>query len=244
MTGHIDDDRLQDFREGLLDPEMELAVRQHLHGCGRCRKELDEISSLLGDLGDLPSEAEPSRDLWPQIAWRLEAGRKESKAGFRVPEGSGHPELSLEGPPYVNARTRRRISLPAWQVLAASIALMVVSGGVVWTVLSGRIDAGTAGVSLPASPAALAAWGDASGGYDQALADLEAVLEQGRGVLDPETVRVLEKSLQSIDEAMEQAGDALAQDPGSTVLRRFLADNLRKKMNLLRKAAMAVYANT
>ena len=154
------------------------------------------------------------------------------------------PASPAEAPAGRTVRAPRRVSLPAWQLLAASIVLMLVSGGVVWTVLSGRFQNGRPGYPLADSPAVLASWGDAYDGYDQATADLEAVLEKGRGVLDPETVRVLEESLRSIDEAIEEAGDALAQDPASPVLRRFFADNLRKKMDLLRKAAMAVYANT
>lgn len=244
MTGHIDNDRLQDFSEGLLDPAAETEVREHLASCVRCREELEAISSLIGDLGDLPTQAEPSRDLWPQIAWRIEAGWKGAE-GKEVLRDEAVPAASPEGRPSERTtRAPRRISLPAWQLLAASIVLMVVSGGVVWTVLSGRVEGGSPGYPLPDSPAALAAWGDAYGGYDQALVDLEGVLEKGRGVLDPETVRVLEESLRSIDEAIEEAGDALAQDPASPVLRRFLAENLRKKMDLLRKAAMAVYSNT
>jgi hypothetical protein len=244
----MEEDRLQDFAEGLLDPEMELEVRRHLEGCPRCREELERVSSLIDDLGDLPIEAEPSRDLWPQIAWRIEAGRKEMEAeigrGGRADQSDvGRAPSNLE-PLEVRTRARRRITLPAWQLLAASITLMIVSGGVVWTFLSARVDAGPSGYPLVDSPAVLAAWGDAYGGYDQALADLEDVLEKGRDLLDPETVRVLEESLQSIDEAIQEATDALAQDPASTVLRRFLADSLRKKMDLLRIAAMAVYSNT
>jgi hypothetical protein len=244
MTGHSEEDGLQDFTEGLLDPEMELEVRRHIEGCPRCREELERVSRLIEDLGDLPTEAEPARDLWPQIAWRIEAGRKEVEREIDRGEGARSSDPSRQRHSEGTPRTRRRVTLPAWQLLAASIVLMVVSGGVVWTFLSGRADAGRPGYPLPDSPAVLAAWGDAYGGYDQALADLEDVLAKGREVLDPETVRVLEESLRSIDEAIQEATNALAQDPGSNILRRFLADNLRKKMDLLRIAAMAVYANT
>lgn len=92
--------------------------------------------------------------------------------------------------------------------------------------------------------AQMVGWEEAYGEYDQAVADLEAVLEKGREVLDPETIRVLEENLQSIDRAIQDAGDALMNDPASTLLQRFLADNLRKKVDLLRRAAGAVYAST
>lgn len=100
--------------------------------------------------------------------------------------------------------------------------------------------------STPAATSAAmnAGWVDAFGGYDQALEDLQTVVEQGRGVLDPETVRVLEENLATIDNAIQQAKDALERDPGSLVLQRLLSENLRRKVDLLRHAALAVYANT
>ncbi len=220
MTRHVEDGALNDFREGLLDREEEERVRGHLEGCQVCRGELARLSKLAEDLGSLPVEATPSRDLWPQIAWRI--------------ENSGA----------VEKRARHRVSLPAWQLLAASIALMVISGGIVWTFLSGSPGPASVGDSGVRTPAQFVGWEEAYGGYDEAVADLETVLETGREVLDPETVRVLEESLGTIDQAIEEAGDAVRQDPASPMLQRFLADNLRKKMELLRTAAMAVYAKT
>ena len=87
-------------------------------------------------------------------------------------------------------------------------------------------------------------WVEAYGGFDEAVADLEAALEQGRHVLGPETIRVLEENLAIIDKAIQDAREALATDPGSPVVRRILAENLRWKVNLLRHAVSAVYANT
>jgi hypothetical protein len=223
MTRHIDHSLLQDFREGLLDPEAEGQVREHLDGCFHCREELEALTELLHGLGDLAVEAQPSRDLWPQIAWRMESAKTRSPAP---------------------AERGRRVNLPAWQLLAAGIALIVISGGSVWAFLSGRMDAGAPSGPVQQVPALLVGWEDAYGGYDQAVTDLETVLEKGREVLDPETVRVLEENLRTIDRAIQEAGEALMQDPASTALQRFLADNLRKKVELLRQAAGAVYANS
>jgi hypothetical protein len=121
---------------------------------------------------------------------------------------------------------------------------MVISGGTVWAVLSERTDAGGSLGRVSRNPAQLVSWEDAYGGYDQAVADLEAVLAGGREVLDPETVQVLEENLQAIDRAIQEAEEALSRDPGSTVLQRFLTINFRKKVDLLRQAAGAVYATT
>ena len=241
MTRHIDDSLLQDFLEGLLDPEAEEEVREHLDACSQCSEERAVLTELLDGLGGLPTEAQPSRDLWPQVAWRMEGAKTRDSAPADVDD----PEAEEYGdPPRPQPRKGWRINLPAWQLLAASIALMVISGGSVWAFLSGKMDAGGPFGPSPQSPTQFVGWEDAYGGYDEAVAELEAVLERGRETLDPETVRVLEENLQAIDRAIQEAGDALMQDLASTVRQRFLADNLRKKMDLLRQAAGAVYATT
>jgi len=238
MTRHIDDSQLQDLREGLLDPEAEAEVREHLETCSQCRDELSALAELLDGLGGLPLEAQPARDLWPQIAWRMEG----SQAGGSVPAEVDHPEQS--DAQALEPRIGRRVNVPAWQLLAASIALIVISGSSVWAFLSGRMDPGGLQSPVQQAPTQLVDWEETYGGYDEAVEDLESVLERGREVLDPETVRVLEENLQTIDRAIQDAEDALMQDPASTVFQRFLADSLRKKMNLLRQAAGAVYAIT
>jgi hypothetical protein len=232
MKRHVGFDELQDLREGLLSPEERDEVLAHLESCATCRGELGALSSLMDSLGELPLEAQPSRDLWPQIVWRIDAG---SEASRRV-----------ESPSLSRAKPRRQITLQAWQLAAASIALALVSGGVVWAALSGGLrDPGpVASVPAQGSLAQPVGWETALDEYNEAVAELEEVLELGRGVLDPETVRILEENLQAIDNAINESQAALAQDPGSKILGRFLAENLRRKVDLLRRAAAAVYANT
>jgi hypothetical protein len=241
MTWHIDEDRLNDFKDGLLDPEEDARTRSHLDSCAECRDRLDALTRLLEDLQGMPVEAQPARDLWPQIAWRMEGVRQSGSVSEGETEG-----LPLVGETSGEGRVKgsRRVSLPAWQLLAASIALIVISGGSVWAILSGGPGAASReGVGIQ-TPAQLVGWEEAYGGYDEAVADLESVLEEGRAVLEPETVRVLEESLSAINLAIEEARRAMAEDPASPVLQRLLADNLRRKMDLLRQAAVAVYANT
>lgn len=241
MIRHIEYGELQDFLEGLLDQEMEEKVREHLASCEHCRQELEGLSELREMLGGLPVEADPARDLWPQVEWRI-GGTKAGEPGVE----SASPDAETPDPilSVASSGAGRRISVPAWQLLAASIALMVISGATVWTLL-GRSPGVIAPVGpVPESPAHMVNIQEAYGGYEEAVADLETVLERGREVLDPETVRVLEENLRTIDLAIQDAQYALMNDPASTVLQRFLAENLRKKVDLLRRAAGAVYAIT
>lgn len=221
MKRHIDESLLQDFLEGFLDPEEEAAVQEHLDSCSECVGQLESLTELLHNLKELPLEALPARDLWPQVAWRM-GGAETADAG----------------------KDRKRFSLSGWQLMAASIALMVISGGSVWAVLSRGADQGAGLAARPDAPAQFVSWEESYGGYDEAVTDLEAFLERGREVLDPETVEVLEENLRVIDDAIEEAREALARDPASSVLQRFLAENLRKKVDLLRHVAGAVYAIT
>jgi hypothetical protein len=94
-------------------------------------------------------------------------------------------------------------------------------------------DAGTGGVRL-------ANFADSQ--YDAAVADLQRALQEGRGKLDPKTIEILEKNLTIIDQAIEQARQALTKDPANTYLNSYLADARRRKLDLLRDAT-AVLAN-
>ena len=76
MNRHVDFEELQDFQEGLLPSEREEEVRRHLEGCPACQDELAALQGLLADLGDLPKEGVPARDLWPQIQWRISGSRE------------------------------------------------------------------------------------------------------------------------------------------------------------------------
>jgi anti-sigma factor RsiW len=241
MTEHIESGELQDFGEGLLPPAEEARVRSHIEDCPQCREELEALSLVREGLGGLPLEANPSRDLWPQIAWRMEGVPVVGAGGTR--EGRPSEEALPEGTAR-NRKKARLFSVPAWQLLAASITVALISGGSVWAILSNRTAQPTGVPFSSPSAAQMAGMGEAYGGYEEAITDFEAVLERGRGVLDPQTIAVLEENLGTIDRAIQEAGEALANDPASTILRRILGDNLRLKVEVLRKAAVAVYSTT
>jgi len=80
----------------------------------------------------------------------------------------------------------------------------------------------------------------AAGSYDAAVADLERILQDGRGRLDSTTVRVLEQNLAVIDAAIAQARRAVAADSANLYLNSHLAETMRRKLELLRQAASLV----
>jgi hypothetical protein len=77
--------------------------------------------------------------------------------------------------------------------------------------------------------------GPADARYAAAVADLELVMERGRGRLDTATVRVIEKNLGIIDGAIRDAQRALAADPANAYLNLHLAEQMRRKLELLRQ---------
>jgi len=222
MNRHIDFDQLQDYREGLLSPDEHETVRVHLGECSICSEDLAALSDLMDGLAELPVEAEPGRDLWPQIEWRM-----------------GGSDGSRDRQP-----SRQKITVKLWQLMAASITVALISGGAVWAFMAGSSQSNipfmTGAVSM-AQPAGLQSGYE---GYDTVLFELEEVLEEGRGILDPETILVLEENLTVIDQAIAESRAALAEDPGSRILRRILSETIRRKMNLLQQVATIIYANS
>jgi putative zinc finger protein len=219
-------DRLSEYLDDELPPGQRAELERHLVGCAECSATLAELRRVVARAHALESTG-PAADLWPGIAARIGATPGTRQAA-RTP----------------GAR-RFAFSLP--QLLAAGIALMVLSGGSVWLLRPGSAAMPIASVTgLPAAESGLGtpvSWQRrAAPRYDAAVADLERVLAEGRGRLDTTTVRVLEQNLRVIDQAIEQARRAVAADSANAYLNSHLAETMRRKLELLRQAASLVSA--
>jgi anti-sigma factor RsiW len=198
-------DRLSDYLDGHLAAAERAALEAHLPDCAGCRATLAELRRVVARARTL-EERPPEVDLWPGIAGRI--------GGRRV------------------ARWRR-VSFSVPQLLAASIALVLVGGGATVALLSRRQDVAPAvapaerGVVVP-----VAGWTS----YASAVAQLETALAQNRSRLDTATVRVVQQSLATIDRAIADAQRALAADPANAYLSQHLAHTMRRKVDLLRRA--------
>jgi hypothetical protein len=100
--GHPDEATLQDHLDGELPPEAADRIRDHLAGCEACRSLFRDLEDLRARARALPSERDPSRDLWPGIEARIRAGAGGERAadspslsGSSVPGATS----SSEGPP-------------------------------------------------------------------------------------------------------------------------------------------------
>ena len=228
MSKHIDEARLNDFFEGILSREDEAEVQEHLAACHECKATMQSLHGLTEALAELPVEAEPDRDLWPDITTRIGS----------VPQGASDVEVvPIEG--YLPPERRRR-SFSLWQLAAAGVAMAIISAASVWYILgAGGVESGPTVADLPTSVRTVA-FDAAVSEYEAAVADLEAFLDRGREVLEPETVLVLEENLRIIDTAIEESKRALADDPASELLGRILTSNMRWKLALLRQATSLI----
>lgn len=227
MTTDAFTDRLSEYLDGELAPAEHDAVADHLANCAGCRSTLDGLRAVVSEAASL-RDAPPARDLWSGIAARLAAG---DPLGTRM--------LS----PFRRAISSR-LSFTLPQLAAAALALMVLSGTLVWMARSGDPRADFEPISAQSQPSPeerpVVPGSFADPRYDRAVADLERMLQGGRTRLDPGTVRVLEENLAAIDRAIEQCRSALATDPASIYLNMHLADARQRKLALLRRATALI----
>lgn len=224
---------LDDFVGGELPPREEREVRRHLMACEGCRAEEQALRALLDQAASLPDEVLPERDLWKEIAPRLQ-----SRATLPDEPAERMPEVRVIGP-----RVAR--PLPWWMLAAASIALIVVTSFATLRV-SGRGTARDAGAPTlatqtarpPSAPGntALAAFRPAEQEYEKAITDLQQVLATRRGRMAPQTVATLEANLRIIDQAIRESRAALAADPNSPELTQMLTGAYDAKLDALRQA--------
>lgn len=238
-------EQISDSIDGCLSAPEEHALQEHLASCAECRSIAAELRNVVAAAHDAP-DLELARDLWPQIALQLGG------------DAAGWPALAQLGTlspmaPLQGAGTRRiprRFSFSAPQLAAAAVVLMALSGAAVWVVSgpppAAAVATGTIIQSAGSAPRSVQTVSAAAApaDYENDVAGLERALEENRGQLDPATVEVIERSLESIDRAIEDARSALAADPNNPYLHRQLDNTMRKKIDVLRRATGAQRAQS
>ena len=207
--------QLSDYLDGELEARDEAAVEQHLAGCADCRKTLAGLRTVVSTARELPIPPVDT-DLWRGIETRIQAD------ATRVV-------------PFVHP-ARRTFAFTLPQLAAAGIALIMMSGGLVYFAGARRTPAPGTEIAAQNADRTISSVSLADPRYEDAVHDLERTLAEGRERLDPETVRILEQNLTTIDKAIAQSREALEADPGNVFLSSHLVSARQRKLALLRRA--------
>ena len=263
MTMHEEwTERLSDSLDLELSSEEREAVDAHLKGCAECTALLNDLKRVVATAQAIAPRP-PEADLWAGIAERLDgrvagigvrvtpfAARQSRRIAFTFPQLAAAAALvaTVSGGLVWQLR-------PALSGTLGDTARAV--GGDAKAMPYGAVPDDRASVDTGASPADAGSpdvgrfRGVDSGGsnarietvgladaqYDAAVADLEKALKDGRGRLDASTISIVEHNLQIIDQAIEQARQALVTDPANSYLSSHLVETRRRKLDLLRRAA-------
>jgi anti-sigma factor RsiW len=206
--------RLSEYLDDDLTQVERNELEEHLAGCETCGRVLAELRIVMAQAAVLP-DREPEADLWPAVRDAIAQGRVV---------------------PIQAARPARRFSFSLAQLTAAAAALALVSAAAVWLAV-GKHTVVSSGARDSSSVRPVSVSFDPRGRADSAITELERILAEEHGRLDSSTVRVLTQNLALIDRAIEQARKALESDPGNAYLNDHLARTMRKKIDVLRRAA-------
>lgn len=216
--------RLSEYIDGELDATEREALEAHLATCGQCYATLGDLRQVVARAKSL-EDRPPKKDLWAGI-----------RAGM-TPARDTAPGRQAVRP------SARRFSFSVPQLLAASIALMLVSGGGAWLVVRQPQSQSPTTVQRPGD-GVRARPVDWTGQTDAAIAELQVTLLQNEKRLDTATVRIVRQNLALIDRAIADARIAVQNDPGNAYLNLHLATTMRRKVELLRRVNDMVAARS
>ena len=227
MADHLGE-TLSAYLDGELDATTRAAADAHLAACTGCRDALADLRGLQLQARRWSDDtALPPADLWAGVAARIAAPA---------------PERARILPWY-----QRRWSVGIAELAVAASLVAALTAGLMWNTSRGPAPAAPGvtaepvmaelePVGIPEGAVTTVSFADAQ--FDAAVADLERVLREQRDTLNPRTVQVLERNLQVIDDAIQEARTALTNDPANALLNAHLARARQRKLDLLRRAAM------
>ena len=213
MRPHPDVETIDAFAEDLLDGARRAELEEHLRGCERCRDEVERQRALLAALRAMPPRIGPGVDLRPAI--RRAVGTRAAA--------------------HTRARVLRSLRVP---LATAALLLIAVTATVTTLLLDEPAQQGSrVAFERDGDAAATPARFDATRAeYVRTADELAALLELHRDELEPETVALIERNLQTIDQALREADAALRADSASPVIREMILANHAKRVEVLRWA--------
>ncbi|HJO04539.1 MAG TPA: hypothetical protein QGG47_11250 [Acidobacteriota bacterium] len=218
---------LDDLIDGTLSAEKRSWLERQLESSPTLSTELSQRRELQARAAELRREIAPPSDLWPGIAAGIEK-RKVVRPRF------GARRSNTEVPGQVGVDWRRLGSFAA----AAMLLIAVSSGITAYLVRAPLSSDEQAGTIAPSEDFVAVAWEGfqaAERSYQEITDELLQALDEHRSDLSPETIRIVEESLRSIDQAIVVARAALERDPANASLLNQLTDMYRKRVTFLRE---------
>ncbi len=232
-------DSLSEYLDGHLDSVERREIERHLETCGECRGVLKDLKAVVVEAQGL-QDREPARDLWPSIAAVLSA--RGAARGAAPGRGAGDP-IHLEEHRRSKAPVRApyvRVTMP--QLVAAGLVLVMASGVGAWVLRPALDDTASAAFTSPYAIRMASQDDGPISPYAEEVAVLEEALSRLGDVLAPRTVRIIQKNLIIIDQAIEESIQALRSDPSDEFLMHHLDRVFRTKVEYLRVTAAIVGA--
>ena len=257
-------EQLSQYVDGELSADEQRRLEVHLATCADCTSVLAGLREVVTTAGALASQPPPV-DLWPGIESRIGVRRASSMgapvtakraatrrglldwldrrftisvpqaaaaaAALAVVAGAGVWLMMSRGPARSSSAPVTMISSRVTQAPAPDATTPTGTAGA-------PSEPGVASARPTTEPARAASTAGFDRRYDATIAELQRVLAEERGRLDPKTIKVLESNLAIIDRAVADAQRAVEADPSNFYLRNHLASVMKRKADLLRQATM------
>lgn len=218
MSEHLTETRINDYLDDVLAPPERASLDAHIQSCAPCRQQIESMRQLLAEVHALPPAVRPERDLLPGIHAAID---REQVVVLR------------------DWRTRSLWSL-RWAVATAAVLLVMATAVITQAVAKKRQAAPLA--TQPALSGTLVRHdlNQLEAKYESAISELQQLVAEQGSALAPATLRLLERNLQVIDDAIRESRAALEQDPGNAMINEMLWSAYEKKLELLRRATTMV----
>lgn len=221
MTCEDTRQRLDDYVDGALPPSTRAHVEAHLALCAGCRSELEATRDLLRRAAALRQGVAPARDLWPEIAGRLDP---------TAPFGAATSRRDASA----NGRWTAPLLAIAAALLLVALSLPLASR---WLAPAAPPSAPLGSLASARRTPAFAELARSEDAVRQTHRDLQQAIARQREDLPPGTLRDIETSARLLDEAIGQLRAALGEYPRDPSLRHQLAARYQQESSLLKRVS-------
>jgi hypothetical protein len=205
---------LNDYVDMELVVDQEAEVEVHLKDCPSCRHIEVELRALVEAARALPKSIEPEANLWPHIASAINSNNVLETQATDSLVTSWYMRPFLAG--------------------ALSMAAMITVVLGVWYV--NQYDIGDDHSETLAGGPYWSAYLKVEGSYEEAFAELKAILEERRENFTPETRDVIDENLRIMEDSRSEIRAAFKEEPDNARLMKLLLAANSENVHILKKS--------